>query len=73
MVVLVMGENLQPLATILCGLAAVVWIINAVLTIQIGSSLGLSLLQSVCAGIWVIAFLINLYRWRKNSGSAHLK
>lgn len=54
------------LAAVLVFLAAVIW--SAVMIVDFiydATPMPLRFLRVICAGIWWIAFFVNLYRWRK--------
>lgn len=54
------------LAVVLVFLAAVVWSAVAVFDFIYATPGFLRFLRIICAGMWWIAFLVNLYRWRKS-------
>lgn len=54
------------LAVVLVFLAAVVWSAVAVFDFIYATPGFLRILRIICAGMWWIAFLVNLYRWRKS-------
>lgn len=57
---------MKLLAVIMTAAAAVVWTINAVLHFVYDTSLPLQLLNLLCALLWCIAFLVQLWRYRNN-------
>ncbi len=55
-----------PLSVILCGAAAVIMTIYAVLHVIFGESpLGLVALSVICALVWWVAFAVQAVRWRR--------
>ncbi len=62
-----MKKKVALLAMILCGVAAVIWIIRAVLDFVYGTyhtSPVIPILNVLCALTWIAAFFVNLYRYR---------
>lgn len=57
---------MKLLAVILTAAAAAVWTINAVLHFVYDTSLPLQLLNLLCALLWCIAFLVQLWHYRNN-------
>lgn len=57
---------MKLLAVIMTAAAAAVWIINAVLHFVYDTSLPLQLLNLLCALLWCIAFLVQLWHYRNN-------
>lgn len=57
---------MKLLAVIMTASAAVVWTINAVLHFVYDTSLPLQLLNLLCALLWYIAFLVQLWHYRNN-------
>ena len=54
------------LAVVLVFIAAMVWSAVAILDFIYATSVFLRFLRVICAGMWWIAFGVNLYRWRKS-------
>lgn len=54
------------LAVVLVFLAAIIWTAVAILDFIYATSVFLRFLRVICAGMWWIAFGVNLYRWRKS-------
>ena len=57
---------MKLLAVILTAAAAAVWTINAVLHFVYDTSLPLQLFNLLCALLWCIAFLVQLWHYRNN-------
>lgn len=57
---------MKLLAVIMTAAAAAVWTINAVLHFVYDTSLPLQLLNLLCALLWCIAFLVQLWHYRNN-------
>lgn len=57
---------MKLLNVILYTAAAVIWSINAALHFIYDTSLPLQLLNTLCALIWWIGLLVQLWRWKKN-------
>lgn len=57
---------MKLLAVILYAAAAAVWTINAVLHFVYDTSLPLQLLNLLCALLWCVAFLVQLWRWKND-------
>ena len=57
---------MKLLAVILTASSAVVWTINAVLPFVYDTSLPLQLLNLLCALLWCIAFLVQLWHYRNS-------
>lgn len=54
------------LAVVLVFIAAIIWTAVAILDFIYATSVFLRFLRVICAGMWWIAFFVNLYRWRKS-------
>lgn len=54
------------LAVVLVFIAAMIWSAVAILDFIYATSVFLRFLRVICAGMWWIAFWVNLYRWRKS-------
>lgn len=54
------------LAVVLVFIAAMIWTAVAILDFIYATSVFLRFLRVICAGMWWIAFGVNLYRWRKS-------
>lgn len=54
------------LAVVLVFIAAMIWSAVAILDFIYATSVFLRFLRVICAGMWWIAFGVNLYRWRKS-------
>lgn len=60
-----MKKSVNLISVILCGTAAVVWIINAILHFTIPySNPFLQFLNTLCALLWCVAFVVNLIRYK---------
>ncbi len=60
------GHSVKLLVVVLTALAAIIWTAACVLDFVYDSSLFLKILRILCALVWVVAFLVNLYRYRKD-------
>ena len=64
-----MNKKITLVSTILCGVAAVIWTIRAALDIAYETyhiSLAFPVLNVLCAVTWIVAFFVNLHRYRSN-------
>jgi uncharacterized protein with PQ loop repeat len=64
-----MKKKVTLVGTILCGVAAVIWTIRAVLDIvyvTYHTSPVIPVLSVLCAVIWIVAFFVNLNRYRSS-------
>lgn len=58
-------KNIQLAIVILFGIAAAIWTISTVVQMAYGTLEGLTLLA---AAVWMVGFLLNLYRYRSGGG-----
>lgn len=64
-----MKKKINFLTVVLCGIAALIWTIRAVVDVVYHipqTSTILFLLDILCAVIWIVTFFINLYKYRSN-------
>jgi uncharacterized protein with PQ loop repeat len=64
-----MKKKVTLVGLILYGVAAVIWTIRAVLDIVCGTyhtSPVILVLNVLCAVIWIVAFFVNLHRYRSS-------
>lgn len=62
-------KRISFVTVVLCGVAAVTWSIRAVLDIVYGTveaSIVFFIFNILCIAIWIIAFFVNLHRYRSN-------
>lgn len=59
-------STIRLLVAILAFIAAMIWSAVAILDFIYATPVFLRILRVICAGMWWIAFGVNLYRWRKS-------
>lgn len=59
------GSKIQLLSAVLCGIAAVVWLTVSVFQMVYGLPLWLILLNVLCAVIWCIACVAQIFYWKQ--------
>lgn len=59
-------STIRLLVAILVFIAAMIWSAVAILDFIYATPVFLRILRILCAGVWWIAFWVNLYRWRKS-------
>ena len=59
------GSKIRLLSAVLCGIAAVVWLTVSVFQMVYGLPLWLILLNVLCAAIWCIACVAQIFYWKQ--------